>query len=178
MESIFLQAALASSTSLKIVLRKGIEMSGTIQDIGKYEISYLVDGVVHTTPKKEIAYFRCESTVFQPTAAPKDQTAEQAAEQDLQSTILSGHREHKKLVAVNLIGGGSQWGMIIGYDPFTILLGQKHGQTLVYKHGVASVTEVRKNRPATGKAATPTQRKQENVGEKPDRGPASTGTDK
>jgi len=177
-ELTFLQAVLASSTPLKIALKKGAEMSGTVQDIGKYDISYLADGVTHTTPKKEITYFRCEKVVLQPPAGPAAEEGEQSAEQDLQTTILAGHREHKRLVAVNLIGGGNQWGIIAGYDPFTILLNQRQGQVLIYKHGIASITEVRKNKPATGKAATPTQRKRENVGEKPDRGPASAGADK
>lgn len=169
MESTFLQTAITASTTLKIVLRKGLEMSGAIQGIEKYDIECLIDGIVHTIPKKEIAYLRLEGQLMQP-----DATAEgESTEKDLQGTLLAGYRDQKKLVAVNLIGGGNQWGIISGFDPFTILLSHKSGQSLVYKHSITTVSEVRKNR-AAGKNMASRKTEQQNVGEKPPRGPAST----
>lgn len=170
MESTFLQAAIAASTTLKIVLRKGLEMSGAIQGIEKYNIECLIDGTVHTIPKKEIAYLRCEGELMRPDAAAEGESAEK----DLQGTLLAGYRDQKKLVAVNLIGGGSQWGIVRGFDPFTILLSHKSGQCLVYKHSVTLVSEVRKNR-TTGKNSIPRKTEHQNVGEKPARDSASTG---
>lgn len=136
METTFLQAALNTRTPLRIILKHGNEIQGIIQDIEKYNIRCSVEGKSQTIPKKEIALFLSATELIQP-AKPVEKKENQ---QGLQELILEGYRAQKRMVTVSLIGGGSRWGVINGFDPFTIILKQKDGQSLIYKHAVACLT--------------------------------------
>lgn len=58
---------------------------------------------------------------------------------NLQDKFLMEYKHQKKLVTVFLLNGVPIKGHIIGFDQFTILIGDERKQSIIYKHAISTI---------------------------------------
>jgi len=67
---------------------------------------------------------------------------------NLQNEFFNAARKEKKLVTVFLANGKKLVGRVKSFDKFTLLLESHHGEQIIYKHAVSTVSAA--TRPPSG----------------------------
>ncbi|WRS28126.1 RNA chaperone Hfq [Oscillospiraceae bacterium MB08-C2-2] len=62
---------------------------------------------------------------------------------NMQDTFLNQVRAQKIPVTIYLTNGYQIRGMVIGFDPFTVLLDCEGKQSLVYKHAISTINPLK-----------------------------------
>lgn len=74
---------------------------------------------------------------------------------NLQDSFLNQVRKDNQEIKIRFMDGSEISGLVRGFDNFTLILGVKEGQHLVYKHAIAQVispkTAVRSEGPQSGR---------------------------
>lgn len=142
----FLLQAQTSGIILRIGQMNKTEHTGTIHDIGRYEINLAENGRIVTILKQEISFLTAPHPVLliptpQQTSDPAAQTQSETSSgrPNIQHEFLDRAIKENLLLTVYLINGQRIKANIEAYDSFTILLKEGGKQHLYYKHSITTI---------------------------------------
>ena len=139
-EPLFLAAALAGGTKVRVGLMNKTEYEGVLRDVGRYEINLEVDHAVITLLKQEISFISAPQTATGPASPQASHSAEApGVKPNIQQEFLDKAIRENQALTLYLINGLRVKAQLEAYDNFTLLLQEGGRRHLYYKHSITTI---------------------------------------